>query len=545
MLHLTSRRLLAASAVAALLASSPAAAVTINEFSSCDGYGRPTVNGDGMTKEATSLGGWIVAQPGNGDTSRDPVRLGQRGAEFCDQALQSPLLLPQFWMRRVSLLRAKAFHLAVAGDSAGARASLDAINPLVPADGADVYYSRSLRLGADLLRAYLDRSANPAEAVAAIDRALVERPYARSVQIAAMAVLGERSDRARQRDLEHRLAQLQPTAIDLMFIEDLDFGDWQSAVALFSSLTPRLEESHGYAWTRAQAANQATTNAKLAVYWAVRHGQQAFALAMLGHYDDARSVIARGRAKLVEDTTPPPGNGRSIDEKRRYLLTLYDRAGRYGGEMLDYWSKMVERRELIATGRAREAVVSIRTTPMGNDFAAAALMTELKKALPGDPEVSALPEITYRARPIEMPTLAQMFENLPDAETHRQAPSYGSNIFGSAQRGGSYVISFAGAMDTPGAMVEECALLRAADTAIAKGKHGFVILDRSDVRTFIVDSYAQATTSGRPAGYETRLEVALVDLENLPEPYRSTPWRVINADDVIARLRPLYVTRRS
>lgn len=542
--------LVAAGALALALASAGPASTqvrAINDFNQCDGFGAPSPGGDGMTAEATVGGGWWIAPPGNGDMTRDPTPVGPDGIVHCDKAMSDPLI-ERYWMRRVSLLRAKAVHQLAVRDSRAALATLDQIGAATAAD-ADSFFHRSLMVGATLVRAYALKDTNPAEADALVAEALKARPFSRQVLVAAMTIGGEAASRERRRDLAQQMARLQPKLTDYLYLEDLELGDFRSAVGMFSGLTPRYEERQGWVYSVFSPTATVENNARASVYWATRHGQQAFALSALGQYEAARETLRAGRERLDASTADRGNRGKTrLSDRQAREKSLVAQARHTGNAILDYWTLMVERREMISAGRAREAVASIRAKPMQDDFAAAAIMDALRAALPGDSEVAALPLVKFRPTPLGAPSLRQMFETLPDAETPRQRPGYDNRLgliretdgYSVSDDDGVTLVRFVGFGAVPGQMVEEAALLRAAEEAQRRGKTGLILIERSDVRTFIVDSYQQPTNQGRPGGYETRLKLVYVDAGNLPETYRATPWRVIPAADVIAALKPHY-----
>ena len=91
-----------------------------------------------------------------------------------------------------------------------------------------------------------------------------------------------------------------------------------------------------------------------------------------------------------------------------------------------------------------------------------------------------------------------------------------------------------------GSVVEEMALLRAADLAREAGKGGFVIRQRRDYERTRNTTYYGMVLRSDPDGYSTEIEVDFVDLDPLPEVYRLTPWRVLKAEEIFAQLGPVY-----
>ena len=101
-------------------------------------------------------------------------------------------------------------------------------------------------------------------------------------------------------------------------------------------------------------------------------------------------------------------------------------------------------------------------------------------------------------------------------------------------------ISFRGDRSS-GSIVEEMALLCAADTARQAGKKGLIVVGRKDTSFHIDTTYYGNTVRSDPDGYQTELDVVFVDPAALPPQYADAGWRVIDADAVYTALAPIYV----
>jgi len=89
-------------------------------------------------------------------------------------------------------------------------------------------------------------------------------------------------------------------------------------------------------------------------------------------------------------------------------------------------------------------------------------------------------------------------------------------------------------------MVEELALLRAAELARAAGKKGIVIITRKGTRYVTNMTAGGSPQSADPDGFYCELSVVFVDPGALPDAYKDNAWRVINADAVYDQLAPIY-----
>lgn len=191
-------------------------------FNGCDGYGAPSPQGDGMTvmaafKVPLGLGpgaGFVSGVPdlaaGGSDTLRRTPKFSVEGIADCGAALSDLEAMPAFWMRKVSLLRARALHRLVSGDTIGAKTDLISAESSVPTY-ADQFYNRSLKIAIELERAYLlsrTGSQNDAESLAMA--AWVARPYSREVIYSAIIAMGPSADNSKLNKLRQALETLDP-----------------------------------------------------------------------------------------------------------------------------------------------------------------------------------------------------------------------------------------------------------------------------------------------------------------------------------------------
>ncbi len=160
-------------------------------FDGCDGYGPARKSGDGMTVVATQqFGLHPMLEVKEGDTVRRTPEFGVQGIAYCGAALSDLQEFPQFWMRKVSLLRARALHRFTVGDVAGAEADLDAAeaSATIP---SDPFYERSLKLALAFERAYfLSRTGHQGDAETLAMSTWAERPYSREVTYSAVIAIG-------------------------------------------------------------------------------------------------------------------------------------------------------------------------------------------------------------------------------------------------------------------------------------------------------------------------------------------------------------------
>lgn len=525
---------LAAMAAAGLLASGPAwgqtarpdASINPNEmgwtWKICDGYGGPSLSGDGMTTYASTL--FVFISTKGGDTFRKDVQARRESIAACDQDLADPLIRDRFPIRRASLLRAKAIHQIAANDPAGALNTLEQAGA-VEVDGDEQFYRRSFGLGIDYVRAYALATLGDREAARALTlRTLAQRPYSTETTMAAAILLGRSGDRADARASLEARARLDPRRIDLLFTEALDAGRWADAVAIYPHLVPprRYPEPPGYDFQimEANLLNRALGEA----YWASRSGLLALAQAQLGEREAAQATLAAARTRLdeaVRVTPPLEINGKRV--KAKYLPDLAARLnaeiGKEAGPVLSAAAQAVAQ---VQPGTGRPLDDHSPAKPLGD----------------GEQELSAL------------------LSSLPEVEIARRVPPYGpvnmsffADDTGYTEKAdaarGVMKIKYRARAPTA-AVVEELALLRAANYALSQGRGGFVIVDRHDVQhTLSVSTYPGIYSEPGLDGYSVELEVVAVDPQNPPDAYRGAAWRVLDANAVVAALGPAYPPRAS
>lgn len=195
-------------------------------YQDCDGYGAPAASGDGMTKIAIRF----LVRPG-GDTSRTTPAFGINGIGACGAALQDlEAKYPQFWMRRVSLLRARAIHRLALNDAAGALRDLDAAKAAEGAGVDDVLAQRSLGLGVDFVRALaLRRSGQPDAGRSLAFATWAMRPWNRETTQAALIAIGGDAPPDQIERLLRAEAQINPLATAQLFSEYFERGRFADA----------------------------------------------------------------------------------------------------------------------------------------------------------------------------------------------------------------------------------------------------------------------------------------------------------------------------
>lgn len=562
---------LAACCVAALLVAAPAFADASSEqYRGCDGYGAASSEGDGMTEHATFF--FIFNPIGYGNTDRANTKTGNAAAADCDAALSD--LPPVHWMRKVSLLRARAMHRLEAGNTAAALEDLD-LAEATAKNSTDPLYLRSLGWGLKVARAYALRvSGDQAKASVIAMQALAERPLTRQSVYSVLQAMGPGANPADIDAVKKDIARLVPTQVDDLFLHALEEGRMADVIALYPNLTPPTEIGDIYLPSADLQARQWRDYRYAQLFKSTRAGIYAYALAATGQADAARTALQAEKTRLAADTAPPPPLS-AKDAKDSDLVAVHQgtidiraRSAAEGNKFLEEWSQEVDLRILIAQGKIAEAEKSLQSVKLLRSWASVELLDSLEARLPKHPQThlsAALRAQLATEDPyVPMTSPEKLLRSLPEAETKHRIPDYSEAskpwfgdgpkralVSGEGYRvgvtgpDGVTVVRFNGGMAAPSALVEEMALFRAADFALSSGKKGFVIVDREDIKSTVTSTYYGVPTRTDPMGFEVALSVVLVDPAAPQAPYQSAPWRIIDAQAVEDALAPLGIKTKA
>jgi len=539
------------------------------QYRGCDGYGAASSDGDGMTEIATVL--LIFSPPGYGNTARGTTTAGAAGTADCDAALAD--LPAKHWMRKVSLLRARAIHRLDSGDPNGAIADLD-LAAAAAKNADDPLYARSLGLSITLVRAFALRKAGDATGGEALALgAMARRPFNRQSIVSTLMAMGPDAPAADIEKVERILARLLPTEIDRLFVEALRSGRFQEAISLYPQLTPYREIGRVNI-TQGQQRERAMRDYATAVMFRASHaGAYAFALAATGKDQEAQAALAEARTQLTADTQPPPPPDPSLSRSeharqeafRGEETTNRVKIAASATKILDVWIALVGVRQTIGQGKAADVLKTLQTQAGQKGWPELQLLDAILAKLPKSDKSSIATAQALKADWAKSiaaqrePSLETFFKVLPEPETADRVPPYEpakqplfrdsgaySDMFfnGYQQRGpradGVTTVSVRGEHSTA-SMIEDMTLLRAADLARQAGKKGLIIVDRHDTQFTIGTEYYGTVVRTDPNGYETDLDVLFVDPSALPDKYREQGWRVIDVDEAYSALAPVYI----
>lgn len=536
--------------VIAIVLAAPAAALAQPSpriSAACDGYGAFDKKTDGLTVGRALFGGPRVDQAAS--TLRVDARFGESGVKACDAALS---ILPEaHWARKVSLLRSRAIHRIYLGEFDAALADLDLAGAAAQAPN-DPYFRRSLGVGNDYLRAFaLRRLGKRDEATALAVKAWEERPYNRPSAYAALAAMGDQADPQQVDKVLRGVALLNPVVVDELFWRAMQARRFEEAIALYAVLSPP-EDFGDEPMTDPQRHILAFRNRLDATeFWARDTAAYAYALAATGKAEEARATIAGARKRFdAELAATASETDASIVVIRDNRLPEMRAAADEG---LELWEKLIDRRQM-AQDKPVELLISLQSDLIANTPIAIDVIDTLLKNLPADYQVAAPALNGLKAQLAEgrgedaKKDFERLYDDLPDPESPSRITAYGkkANFWTGdvdryridARPGGATVI-YRG-VTASRAMVEELALLHAADEALKAGRKGLIVTGRKDYQHTLTTSYYGISSEAMHNGFDTRLDIIYVDPQALPAGYEKAGWRVIDAAKVYRELGPIY-----
>lgn len=523
------------------------------DFPACDGYGAPGRTTDGMSRGVSGLSALWMGGTGSSQLRRNEPRYGRQGIAICTDLLNYRYMLPEYRLRRASLLEARALHRLAAGEAREAIADLDLAREA--AGSGDPLAERSFLLGLRLVRAFAQLKAGDSAAAAReAEAVLAARPYETDLALAAAQLhFAAARDWTAYLGQLRNIARVDPNIIPTLFTFALFRGEFEEMIALHPQIvisTPR-SPSGGYDIPGRNAAV-----AEAMVRRALLDGAYAYALQARGRNADADAAIAAGRRALEASMAPPvPPQGRERPTRaQRDLYAAMQARQAEADEMLTGWERMVRLRRMVAEGNVAGVVADLETKRIDPTPAALDLFEAMIQARPGlrseiagmiDQLRHGLASQVDRALDLSVQELANA---LPEPESPQRMPAYdgGGGLDGNGYRAlpgssaGTQTIRFSSARGSI-SVASEMALLRAAELARQSGHRGLLIVTRRGVlrSTTMYSAYGfrGATTA---SGQEAELEVAFVDPAALPAAFGNAGWRVLDADAIWSTLSPIY-----
>lgn len=525
----------------------------VNYFFACDGYGEPTKSGDGMATYGATMGIFM----GSGDRRRVAPTFGSNGIAACDASLIKLQTFPDYWMRRVSLFRARAIHRLATNDFESTFADLDAAQSAA-VGGSDPLYQRSLGLGIDLIRAMaLRRSGDQVGGEALAARSFEKRPYSRQTAFATLTAMGPEASFEKTSSVLHQLARIDPSMTGELSRETFEHGRFAEVLQLYPGLTPPVKLGDEPIQFRQRLLLEQENRATAEAFWAEMLGRKAYALAALGQPGEARATIDEARHRMARATPPAPplpANPKTEDMTRNAVYEQSNLKIRTTvPAIIDEWAFLVEARALLSERKYREAVawLNSRTQHLPGTWASIDLIEALgvQAPVPERPDSTPFRASLSKLRQDSFgPELTALFTTLPETETSKRLPPYrpsgGGLIRGidgyketKPQDRSGAILNFYGP-DATLATMEEAALLRVAELAAEAGSSVMIVTARKDIERTTINTMYGSPIASFPSGYETQLDVKFI---NPGAVNPNTPsWRLIDVGAVRATLGPSY-----
>jgi hypothetical protein len=508
-------------------------------FMHCDGFGRP----DGKSDEMNQIMHSVLFDNGVHPQLRYPVLPvpGSAGIDACTRALADSALDASFVARRAHLLMFRALRRAAALDAAGATADLDAARALLGDAAADPALARSLGVDFTLVAAFAAAQIKDGEKAKALFQTAVDaRPDDVRLLGLAPIFLDARAVLNTSQPMSRLMAAENPAWRGVLHLKAALDGDFQTLVDLY----PLLNDS--FLPVRFLPGLHAID------------GRTAYALAALGHGEQAQALLGSVRDYITAHTPPEPAplaagatEGRR-EASARAEATSARKAMQATAAQVDTWAEAIvlRQRVIAATPEELPAVMAAIKPDLPIDVRAdlyrlARPRTTLTPAQTGvlttvsdhsaevilangqpAPAVRIARALLYPERYTLVP---QGFTKGADYAGFKWA-NPGQRWHANAGQG-IVTYTYGNEVNMP-EVIDEEELIDIALDARKMGKTGIVIRSRKTTHHLVNTSLHN--------GYDTVMNVDFVDIAKLPDIYRPVPWAVIPVEAILARLMPFY-----
>ena len=517
------------------------------EYRACDGFGAPGFKYNGVQK-----GSWLWRS----GSHEESVAAAEAAIAACDKTLADPMLVERYWQRRASLLQAKALHQIAARQYSGALTTLDKADSTSARELAG--FEEPIRVTDQMLRATAFYGLGRKEEARAALKAVTDaRPWSGTLRsLAQMIRLNAEPDYETHQASFRDEAVLNPSRLRALFWLSIAQGQFADAIAYSRQLVFEIPRSRR-GWTMESSVSR---QYGLVEERASIAGATAYAALATGDMNGSAQAYQVGLFEIEEAMQPPASvNGRppsksalrDYDWRKTYALQAKARLEDWGRAIrlrrevpgltmaeLDKWPDRPRRDGLVVASDFLGLLKAV-------DLRQAGILNELIEARRTAAD-------TVRRRAIATP-LGKVASALPTPWEGTNAPKMqteGANIFRTDLNG--YGIRKAedpdlinirfGDLTANITIIEEAAILTAANHSASLGKDGFIIeaLERIERTMRVSGLYTAAYSS--PSGYEVRLLIRPVSIAALPADQEGARWRIIRVADVQGRLAPKFAT---
>lgn len=514
----------------------------------------------------------------------------------CTRALASPRLLPTQVLRKAHLLRARGAAHLQGGNVDLALLDLDAADAALADRVADPFYQRSMGASLKLLRAIaFAQQEKWDQAIPLATAARDVRPYSLRLQNVAASILAAAPVTAGSASPWGGVLRLDPEMGHRVLQDEARRGNHAAVLRLAPAVDIKLDfpdpqvarpgfyTGYPLATLNAMLSGFAVANARAAT--GDLAGAKRFRDALAEKTADRKAKLEAIRAATPPPLTPAPltpaatpaapapaspASGPATPAATPAQVALATNAPPPPAAPSDPIVTMAEQRLrqldlriALAEARPADAKALALSGSLPMDAATAELFTALNAALPVKDRLPALDltsstKATQGTARLQLRSLASLALVAP--ETPRTVIDYsksrpnilgalvggalsmGTSLLGGIDRtdgfrstpqtDGTIKVEFVG--NTPSEpLVQEMTLLRAAESARAAGKWGFLIARRADYTRYMVTSQYGAEISRVPTGHKTELFIRYLD-------EGEDPVRGFSAIGLIDALGPLY-----
>ena len=446
--------------------------------------------------------------------------------------------------RALALLALGANRLAIAAADEADQWGMQANNSL---------YDLSGGLANQMIRAYaLVRLGEGEKAQTAIDDVRAARPYSTSVANVAdnLQLALDKNDLEVLRKQLYARIPLDPDVQQMAFLMDLMSGRLEDADRLGDAMSFTAPKMRG-GWT-VQGAAQPWQKLDVDVTF---QGLRAYTAAVLGDGQKSEAILAEARA-MIDDyrgADPRESGARKI---RKNKVTEYLARAETASTLTQKLATIMSAipvREANKGKSGDEILAALRE--VGTVNVLLPVLVEQLRLAGSEDEYAArrqadaiLGGFMRAAAELKPSTFGSV---LPTTEYLGAVPNFsstaskglfgGSSGWSKAEEKGTDIMTVR-YETTKGSspMMEEMLLIAAAGVARDKGKDAFVILSNRTFKRYTTTSYGYGPSYTTDSGFESLARIQLVDSGNPPEPFASTPERIILASDIEARLMPRF-----
>lgn len=531
--------LLAIVSLSACVTTTPSS--NLNIYHNCDGYRPPSLVHDGVSP--TNMFQPKRQRPITFETDASP------SVQDCHQALTHlEHHYPQYVLRQVSLLQARAIHYLIADQIEPAMTDLDVAEHILPSD--NIYFLRSFGLNTALIRT-LALSLNGQQEEA--DQLALElhniRPYSHHTTYGTLIALGPSAGEILRARLLEQLARLYPRQSRYLYLQLFETGHYRQSLELVPLLKPPKPAYTTTQDLRTRLQRREQVRADHALFWTDMNGRKAYAHASLGDTTSALQTLEAARESLDKAIKTPKGQSKETTLEAQTQQVVLEQINleikSQAIPLLQFWTQLTQAQIARQAGALTEAQSLLQSlNKVGDSLVPLKLAGELDPLGYGQPEGESIWQSAHlQAIAVGLPPQDPkvLFNFLFDLESHLYNQQLARNssyttCASSQQHAVPYRPTFELCTRTKDAnpqIIEELALLSAAYLTGQQNKASLFLIDNRQVTQY--QHLEPQTNTIHQDSIQIRLLLH-------PVSYTQTPpcWRCLNIENIGAHLAPIY-----